>query len=101
MFTIEISGEKLDEGVIDAGWIARHIRGAQASGRNPCVKFHFEVDGQRSVLASCGCARGVGGRRPNDLEQKLLDLWAENGLDECGFEPGAVISFANRAKNLV
>jgi hypothetical protein len=87
---------------VEEGWLNQQINRARAAGEFVCALVRLNTRSVNMVLSTPGCsAGGGGGRRPNDHEQRIFDLWANRGLNESDFSPGNLIAFLHQLARLL
>jgi len=98
--TIGSSNRNIQEA--DENWINQNVNGRRHDGVAVCVQVRIQVSGADVVLASAGCSSGFGGGRPpNVLEQRIIDLWNERGLNTAGFAGGNLVAFLHQLKKVL
>lgn len=90
MISIRIGAEEKELSSANESWINQAINGANAP---VCVQVSIQQPSVQMVLATPTCARGVGGRAPNELEAFIFELWDKRGLNRPDFHGGNLISF--------
>jgi len=86
----------------DESWINQNVNGRRRDGVAVCVQVRIQEGGADLALATPGCSSGFGGGRPpNALEQRIIDLWNERGLNTTGFTGGNVVAFLHQLKKVL
>ncbi len=100
MVTISINGEtKIDN--YDESWIIQTIQRSIKEGIIPCVTVSIQSDAVNISLATRSCGGGGGSRRTfNNLEQQIINLWLERGLNGT-FSGGNVNAFLKQLRRLL
>ncbi len=102
MITISIGSSTSTIQEADESWINQNVTGRRRDGVAVCVQVRIQEGGADVVLASAGCSSGFGGGRPpNALEQRIIDLWNERGLNTAGFTGGNVVAFLHQLKKVL
>ena len=104
MITVRIAGQERhanDPDGIEASWIAEQIARRRAAGEHVCVSVQIHTSFVNVGLSTPGCASGGGGRRPNDDEARIIDLWTKRGLNVPAFAPGSLITFLSQLGRLL
>lgn len=94
MSTIRIGTTERGINGAEPQWINQQINMRRAAGESVCVVVRVNCPGATLTLATPTCSRASGGggtRAPNDLEQRILELWRERGLDVNEFAGGNVV----------
>ena len=86
MTTVKIGNEVRPLETADPQWINQQISARRAAGESVCVIVQVNCPGASLTLATPTCGgRQTGGRAPNDLEHRIIDLWGERGLNDVKF----------------
>jgi len=86
----------------DESWINQNVNGRRSDGIMVCVQVRIQEGGADLALATPGCSSGFGGGRPpNALEQRIIDLWNERGLNAAGFTGGNVVAFLHQLRKVL
>lgn len=86
---------------IDPSWINQQINRRRSEGKEVCVRVTIRTDDLDMILSTPGCPKGSGGRQPRPRERQIFELWDERGLNQPGFEGGAVIAFLRQAERFI
>jgi hypothetical protein len=104
MITVRIAGQERqwnDPDDAEEGWITQQIGGRRAAGERVCVTVGIHTSYVNVGLSTPGCASGGGGRRPNDDEARIIDLWERRGLNDPNFAPGNIVAFLGQLARLL
>lgn len=102
MITIAIGGMSVPVEKASEGWINQMLAEARKQGVPACVQVMISDPAAAMTLATPGCGGGGGGgRRPNSLEQRILDAWQRRGLGSGRFAPGELIAFLRELARLI
>jgi len=86
----------------DSQWINEQIRARRQDGQDPCVRVSIRTDAVNIMLETENCkSPASSGRRPNEQEKALFDLWAQHHLREVRFTSGNVVSFVQQVQRLI
>lgn len=89
-------------GEIDENWITRQIADLRNNTILPCIRVSIEEGSVNLFLATQGCASSGGGSRlPNREESRIFDLWREMKLDGENLQPGILVAFFKRIRNII
>jgi hypothetical protein len=101
MITVAIGGEPRSDTSIDAMWLAQQINRRRRDGVPVCVVVDIREPGLRMTLRTADCGPGVpGGRRLNETERQVFELWRQHGLDASEFSPGDLIAFLQQVERI-
>ena len=100
MITVKIGSEEREfEG--NPQWVHEQLERRRRENGCVCVRVHIHCGVIRMQLASEGCAGGDGpGRRPNEQEQELFDLWRRMQLDTSSFSSGNLVAFLKQIQRI-
>lgn len=100
MVTVTIAGESKPLGQVSERWITRTVNRAKRQSLPVCIQVAIAEDGLRMNLStpSCGSQRG-GGRRPNQSEARVFDLWSQQHLDTESFHGGNLVAFLKQLQH--
>jgi hypothetical protein len=104
MVTVRIAGQERkwdDPDDAEEGWISQQIIGRRTAGERVCATVGIATPYVNVGLSTPGCAFGGGGRRPNDDEARIIDLWNTRGLNDPNFSPGSLIAFLHQLGRLL
>lgn len=93
---IKIGNQEHDLMQADQHWIISQIRDQQHDLGEVCVQVTIEAQDINLRLRSAGCSPsgGVGGRQPNKMELRILDLWKQCvGREKKHLGGGEVVTF--------
>ena len=83
---------------IDKRWITQQINRRITDGTVPCVQVSIN-EGRIDLILSTPTCRSTGGgsgRSLNELEQRVVNLWIKQGLNDENFSGGNLIAFLNQ-----
>lgn len=99
MVTVEIEGDARAFEEAEESWMNQQINLRRRDGEPVCVKVTIRSEAVNIVLISADCPHRVrGGRAPNPMEKRLLDLWRECGLYDPDFRGGHLIAFLKQMR---
>ncbi|HEY6220091.1 MAG TPA: hypothetical protein VIV65_08535 [Gemmatimonadaceae bacterium] len=102
MITISIGSSTHSIQEADDNWINQNVNGRRRDGVTVCVQVRVQENTADVALATPGCQSGFGGGRPpNALEQRIIELWNKLGLNTPGFTGGNVVAFVHQLKRLM
>jgi hypothetical protein len=102
VITITIGSSTRSIQEADESWINQNVNGRRRDGVAVCVQIRIQENGADLGLTTPGCPSGFGGgRSPNTLEQRIIDLWNERGLNASGFTGGNVVAFLHQLKKVL
>src|SRR6267154_511324 len=100
--TISIGSSSRTIQEADESWINQNVNGRRHDGVVVCVQVRIQQSGADLALATPGCSSGFGGGRPpNALEQRIIEVWNERGLNTAGFTGGNVVAFLHQLKKVL
>ncbi len=87
---------------IEESWITQQILDRQADKQSPCVVVEIKNRDVNLALPTARCAGSSGGRRANDDEQRVIEIWRRYRLDEAqDVQPDHLIAFLNQLANVL
>lgn len=99
MITIRIADMEQQLKTADEHWINQQINRRRANSQSVCVRVTIRENGVNMALSTPTCpSSGAGGRPPNPIERKILDLWQERDLNKPTFTGGNVVAFLHQLK---
>lgn len=104
MITVRIAGQERqwdDPDDAEEGWVTQQITRRRADGHQVCATVGIKTSYVNVGLSTPGCALGGGGRRPTTDEARIIDLWAQRGLNDSNFSPGNLIAFLRQLARLL
>lgn len=101
MIKVQISGIEQELSSLSPSWIHDQILGRQRDGIGVCVRVFIQTPFIDLVLSSGECARGQGGsRQPNLDEKRIIDLWGKMELNDVPINGGKLVGFLMQVKDL-
>lgn len=94
--TLSINGKQVSPS--DEADIAQQINRRRDDGAAICVRIALKSEGIDVTLGTPACGGLGGGRRPNDREQRVIDLWRQLGLSDDKFAGGQVVAFLRQVQ---
>lgn len=102
MLAIQIGNQTKNYNDANAGWINEQVDRILRSGQSLCVKITINYGSANVVLATPGCGGSMpGGRPPNGLESKIIELWNNSVLKHTALNGGLFVSFLRHVKQLL
>lgn len=102
MVTVSIAGIERDVSNADDGWINENISRRLEAGQLVCVEVSIREPEINICLRTPTCVSSSGGgRKPNRLEQQIVDLWTKHRLNTRDFTKHDINSFLSQLKTLV
>lgn len=99
MVTVTIAGESKPLDQVSERWINRTVNRAKSDGLPVCIQVTIDEDGLRMRLSTPACGgQAGGGRRPNESEVNVLDLWSQQHLDTENFRGGNLVAFLKQLR---
>ncbi len=102
MVTVTIGSDSRDLAAADAQWVTQEINGRRRDGVTVCVRLSVQEDGANVAPSTPTCGGGGGGgRRPNSLEQRILDAWGQHRLNTPEFTAGNLVAFLRALERIL
>lgn len=102
MILISVGNEQVAADEFTGGWLLEQLNRRERDGGNLCARVSIGEGDVDMAVSTPECGRsGGGGRAARPTERRIFDLWDQLGLNEAGWEPGKLIAFVKRVKNLV
>ena len=97
MVTIDICGLRRPAEQATDGGVRDQLHRRRADCQDPWVIVEIRTGTANMTLATPNCPMaGGGGRRPNDIERRIFELWDRCGMGRPGFGPSDLMSFLSR-----
>ena len=95
MITLRIDNREEVLSEINPQWINQQINRRREDGLIPSVIIRIKEPGIDIILATPGSANSysTSSRRPNEKEQRILDLWSRLNLNRTDFSSGNLVAF--------
>ncbi len=96
MIFIKIGDEERDFNSSSEQWITQKINSRRRDGVPVCARVRIVHGDASMVLQTPGCTSsggGGGGWNPNQIQQRIYDLWMQRRLNVIDFAPGELIAF--------
>jgi len=95
MIFIKIGDEERDFTSSSEPWITQKINSRRRDGVPVCAQVRIVHGDASMVLQTPGCSasRGGGGWNPNQVQQRIYEMWMQSRLNSIDFAPGQLISF--------
>lgn len=102
MNTIQIGTSQHNFCDVSESWIHQQVGQRQDDGQNVCARVTLNNGSVNLLLSTpqCSCAAG-GGRRPNQKEAEIIELWNKLHLNEPHWTAGNLVAFVKQAQRLV
>ena len=78
-------------------WISEQVRNRRKAGES--VSVRVDVGGDLNLSLVCQDSPQSGGGAPRNYtprQLEIINLWKQNNLNSCPFDPGDLISFLKR-----
>lgn len=86
---------------LDEQWVNEQINRRRVEGQSICVQVRISSGEIGMLLSTPDCSGGGGGRRPNDRESAVLELWEQRQLNQENFTGGNLIAFLRQLGKLL
>jgi hypothetical protein len=95
MITLRIDNREEALSEINQQWIHQQINRRREDGLLPSVIIRIMEPEINIILATPGSANSynTSSRRPNEKEQRILDLWSRLNLNRADFSSGNLVAF--------
>ena len=102
MITVCICGDERQMDDPDEQWINQEISRRRRAGQSIWVLVRLEGDGVSVALCTKNCPRnGWAYRPPTSKERGVLELWHSMGLNNGAMNPGTLIAFLKRSRQMI
>jgi len=102
MITVSIGQAERPAEEATPDWINQQINRRRADEMAVCVRVRINKPGANVVLTTPTCSGvGGGGRAPNSLERRILELWEDRGLRANHFTGGNLVAFLRQLAKLL
>ena len=103
MSKIRIGSSERELSEASESWITQQVREREHDGQSICVQVVLKIDNVDMVLSTPQCGGGPGGRgrRPNQKEQEIFQLWNDRHLDQNDWAVGNLIAFLKQLRKFI
>ena len=83
-------------------WINQQVNRRLTDNASVCIRVRIAEGGATMVLTSEGCPQGSANYRgPNQLEQRIFELWNRHHLNSSHVNGGQLVSFLEQLERLI